>query len=543
VSGLVAAVVVLLVAGLAGVIWKWQDAEANLARALTAERNAADAADSARREAANARASQHFAEQQRRQAEESRYAADMHLAAQAVDEGDLGRAMSMLRNYLPSPNQADLRGFEWRSLAWRCWGQSRATYRACTDETWAVAFSPDSARLAVGGAEKTVSLLGVTTGYWAKIGEFPLPADAGGVLSLTFSPSGNSVLAATGAWNNVNAGSGAIYLWDADSKKRLDRLAGRNCSANCLALSLDEKYLAAGYEDNGVKIWRRDNGRYRQHGENVGHWTGVNAVSFSPDGLLLAIGWGDGHLRLVDPASLAQLWDSVIAVSGVTAMTFSRDGRALVVGTRDGKLLTFNIALTKSPLSVALDAPIAADTNQGAVESIAFSLDGNQFVTAGSNGTIKLWRAGNRQPLATLKGHQAEVGCVAMSADGKTLASASNDHTVKLWNLPPKSELPTFARDAVASSVAFSPDSTLLAVGLGESTSTTDHEQGQICLWRPGDSGPMAVLTGHTDVVYSVAFSTDGMLLASGSRDKSVIVWDVKQRRQFKLLAGHSDKV
>ena len=74
--------------------------------------------------------------------------------------------------------------------------------------------------------------------------------------------------------------------------------------------------------------------------------------------------------------------------------------------------------------------------------------------------------------------------------------------------------------------MAFSPDGKTLASGSEDKT---------IILWdvsnreSPVQSG--APLKGHTDGVYSVAFSPDGKTLASGSYDKTVILWDVSNRR------------
>jgi WD40 repeat protein len=54
----------------------------------------------------------------------------------------------------------------------------------------------------------------------------------------------------------------------------------------------------------------------------------------------------------------------------------------------------------------------------------------------------------------------------------------------------------------------------------------------------------LAVLTGHTDEVYSVAFSADGKTLASGSNDHSVRLWDVASHRQIgSPLTGHTGQV
>ncbi|MBD2481246.1 serine/threonine-protein kinase [Planktothrix sp. FACHB-1365] len=82
--------------------------------------------------------------------------------------------------------------------------------------------------------------------------------------------------------------------------------------------------------------------------------------------------------------------------------------------------------------------------------------------------------------------------------------------------------------------VAFSADGRTLASGSKDKT---------IKLWDVQRQREIATLTGHSNIVISVAFSADGRTLASGSNDKTIKLWDVQRQREIATLTGHSDSV
>ena len=76
---------------------------------------------------------------------------------------------------------------------------------------------------------------------------------------------------------------------------------------------------------------------------------------------------------------------------------------------------------------------------------------------------------------------------------------------------------------ASVNSLSFSSDGLLLASGSADKT---------IKLWDAKNGSLVRTLTGHTDAVYSVAFSPDGSVLASGSEDGAILFWDAGKKGQ-----------
>ena len=122
--------------------------------------------------------------------------------------------------------------------------------------------------------------------------------------------------------------------------------------------------------------------------------------------------------------------------------------------------------------------------------------------------------------VTTLEGHTSTVGSLVYSPDGKKIASGGGN-TVKLWDVATRRNISTYDGQVVA----FSPNGRTLATG------TSNF--GTIKLWDVVTKRNIATLEGPTNKVYSLAFSPDGTMLASGSRDGMITVWDVATHRDI----------
>ena len=278
-----------------------------------------------------------------------------------------------------------------------------------------------------------------------------------------------------------------------------------NKVVKAVTFSPDGSLLATGSRDTTAKVWKMPSGELLA---TLDHDCSVGSISFSPDGKLLATGskvWEMPSGKLI--ASLGT------GCSGVS--TFSPDG----------KLLATN-SLKAAKVWEMPSGKLIATLKHGYSISVSFSPDGKLLATG-----PEVWEMPSGKLIATLK-HGEDVTSVSFSSDGKLLATGSFDNTAKVWEMPSGKLIATLKHDGDVGdfdrnkTVSFSPDGKLLATGSFDNTAK---------VWEM-PSGKLIATLKHGDDVSSVSFSPDGKLLATGSFDKKTKVWEMPSGKLIATL-------
>ena len=206
--------------------------------------------------------------------------------------------------------------------------------------------------------------------------------------------------------------------------------------------------------------------------------------------------------------------------SGVEAIVFSHDGRLLASGSDDHSVRLWDPATGSSRRTL--------EGHLSRVNAVDFSSNG-QLASASDDRSIRLWDPITGKTQGTLRGHNTGVIAIQFFPSGQLLASVSHDNTIntmKIWDLSKGTCQATFKilRDGNTAGIDISPD--------GQTLAFISHD-GALQLYNPNVDA--LITTPKRDRIRpkfarKVVISPNGQLLAAGSSESDVQLWDLPTR-------------
>jgi WD40 repeat protein len=455
------------------------------------------------------------------------YVADMRLAKEAWDSGDLRHLAVLLDRQRPADGEPDRRGFEWHWLKW-CLGIRLGTLKAHDGGLLCAAVSPDDRFLVTTDRKGTVKV-------WDLASHQPittLPGHTDEVQRAVFSSDGRTL--ATCSTDQT------VRLWDvATWTKRACLRGGHEMTVRSVAFSPDGKLLASAGSDQRIVLWELPQGRpvrsWKAH-DDMAH-----DVVFTSDGRkLVSVGNKDGIAKLWDVASGTER-ARCSSPSDLLSVALSPDGKTAAMSGH-GNIVSLWSMVDPSVPRTDLPVPFS-------VRAVAFAPSGSQLVATGGTGIFSVWDVGalarDSRPSRTVRWDGGNGRAAVFARHGALLVTASEENgTVEFWDtarlggcetmpIHPHPLLPPLVMD-----VALSPN--------GQAASV--HWMGEVCLlelakrWNkwirliPPESHARKWGDKWTAGLNAVAFSPDGRTAAVGCADHRTRLWDIEYARQVLML-------
>lgn len=309
-----------------------------------------------------------------------------------------------------------------------------------------------------------------------------------GFQAAAWSPDGKTLAAASAK---------STVLFDGDTGKIAQTLAGQ---ASAVAWSRDGKQLFT--LSDAIKVWDPAKGSLLKTVPAAG----VMAFSATADGSRFITGEGTAFsVRAIDGKGVTRF------DIGGSVPPWWWPGRPIVTGVGTPKLSLWDPATGKLLRSL--------EGHTSSISAVAFAADGKTLATAAYDQTVRVWEAGTGKEVHLLKGHKGAVLAVAFASNGKTLASGGADQLVLLWDIKSGKQAQALkGHGAALTAFAWAPgSSTVLA--------SAAAERG-VRVWNATTGKTTKLLEALTDVV-SLAWSPDSTLLAGGQSDHRLPLWQM----------------
>jgi WD40 repeat protein len=406
-----------------------------------------------------------------------------------------------------------------------------------------IAFSPDGQQLAVGSVSGSVYVLDARTGKL----ERELRGHEGWVVirGVSFSPDGRILASASldgtvHLWNPASGAergvlqrqglrllglswsadgrriatssdmSGSVALWDVNSQEMLQMALLAQGSVTTLSYSDSGQALATGGINGSIRVHLLEDGRAialsggTSTSQYLGFLSDTELVVVNDSGKVMVVSLTGG----AEPRALEGLDGFALSV------VVSRDRRLIAAGNERGDVVLWD-ARTFERLRTLRGIG-------GPVVELAFNRDGSSLVTVTNEPADRplliVWDTQSGQRRSTFSGHAAPVTAIAIAARDDLVASAGADGVLKLWRASNGEEVRSQEAGPEQRSyfsVAFSPDGSVLATGA---------LSGEVEFWNTATGERLSGLDPGGGAVFAITFRADGAQVAVATRDRGVFL-------------------
>ncbi|XP_062558413.1 periodic tryptophan protein 2 homolog [Armigeres subalbatus] len=344
--------------------------------------------------------------------------------------------------------------------------------------------------------------------------------------------------------------TGVFYLYELPDVNMIHSLSISEFRIESVAFNNTGDWFALGVPEVGqLLVWEWQSEQYIM--KQQGHSSGLNCVTYSPDGQLLATGGLDAKVKLWNISNGFCFVTFAEHSSSVTAVEFSGNKKFFVSASLDGTVRAYDIVRYRNFRTFTSPEPVQ-------FASVAVDYSG-ELIAAGGQDVfeIYLWSMKLGRLLEVLSGHEGPVVTLAFSpvASSSTMVSGSWDKTIRVWDClesSSASETIDVASDVLC--VAFKPNGEeVAAASLNGNVGVFNVKTAQQLASIEGRND-MGATVSDTDLISakknqlgsaftSICYSADGECILAGGKSKYVCIYNVREAillKKFQITQNRS---
>lgn len=303
-----------------------------------------------------------------------------------------------------------------------------------------------------------------------------------------------------------------------DLKAPIMLLTGHEAAVSCIKFDPSGRFVASGSNDKRIFLWNVY-GDCENTNVLEGHKNVVLDLAFNRSGSKIVSASADKTVGVFDTSTGKRNKKYTGHTGVVNSVGISRNEAPLAVsGSDDALAMVWDLRMRSAVQQ--FEAPFA-------VTAVSISADDELVFTAGIDNVVRAWDRRNESVVFTLEGHQDSVTGMSLSPDGASLLTNSMDKTMISWDVRPFVTGRRFSKqfegaqhnlEKTLLKCAWSPDGEMVACG------SSDHV---VHIWDVPSAEELYALPGHAGSVNEVAFHPTEPIIASCGSDKQIYLGEL----------------